>query len=79
MKLAKHIRSIDVYGKKVTLKFNKKGDSQKTYIGGLCTVFTTLIFLIYCFQKLISASDNATTHIDKRMINPDSLNEVKLS
>ena len=78
MKLLNKLRSYDIYGNIITLNFNSKGNSHKTYIGGICTFFSTMFFFMYCAQKIISAKDNDTVSLDSNMINPTIFSEVSL-
>ena len=78
MQLLKKIRSYDIYGKQIDLNFNSKGNSHNTYIGGVCSVFSTLFYIMYCGQKIINASDNANIDWDSTKINPMSLGEMSL-
>ena len=64
MKLLNKLRSYDIYGNDITLNFNDKGNSHKTYVGGICTFYSTLFFVLYCAQKIISAKDNDNTNFD---------------
>ena len=72
------IRSFDIYGNPITLNFNDKGNSHKTHIGGVCTIISTLFFIMYCGQKIINASGNENIDLDKRMVNINKLGEVSL-
>ena len=78
MKLLNKILSFDVYGKEITLNFNSKGNSHKTFVGGICTIISTLFFIMYCGQKIINASGNSDIDLDKRKVNIDNLGEVSL-
>ena len=72
------IKSIDIYGNPITLNFNDKGNSHKTYIGGICTLISTLFFMMYCGQKIINAPGNENIKLDERKINIDDLGEMSL-
>ena len=79
MKLLNKLRSYDVYGNNITLNFNSKGNSHRTYVGGLCTFFSTLLLFMYCSQKILSAKDNDTQNFNIKMINPNNMGEVSLA
>ena len=78
MKLAHKIRSFDLFGNQITLNFNSNGNSHKTYIGGVCTLLSTLFFILYCGQKIINAPGNDYIDFNKRKIDPDKLGAVSL-
>ena len=78
MKLAHKIRSFDIFGNNITLNFNSNGNSHKTYIGGVCTLLSTLFFIMYCGQKILNASGNESIQFDKKKIDPNNLGEVSL-
>ena len=47
-------------------------------MGGTCTIISTLLFMMYCGQKIVAASGNANLHLDKRKVDIKSLGEVSL-
>jgi hypothetical protein len=44
----KFIKSHDVYGHPVGLEFNNDGDTHKTVIGGIFSIFSKALMLFYC-------------------------------
>ena len=54
MKLLNHIRSLDDHGTPISLNFNKKGSSHKTYFGGGYTIIVKAILFAYTIHLFIS-------------------------
>ena len=44
----------------------------------MCTLFSTLFFIMYCAQKIYNASGNSTINFEKKYIDPNTLKEVTL-
>ena len=47
MQLSQHIESFDIFGHSIALNFDRKGDTHKTVIGGICSSLLVLLLLIY--------------------------------
>ena len=51
-----YIRLLDIFGYPVGLNFEKKGETHKTFIGGIASILVNMSILIYTFlmvKKLI--------------------------
>ena len=51
------IKKVDLFGFPITLKFNKKGDTHKSLLGGILSVIFYIFILgyfFYCFNKMIN-------------------------
>ena len=60
-KASKFVRSHDLFGHVIHLNFNNMGDSHKTVIGGIGSLFVKTIMAIFIyisFEKLIMSSDD---------------------
>ena len=63
MDLLRTIRSQDIYGHLISLNFNKKGSSNKTYLGGIFTIMGKLLILTYALHllgKMVTFSNDST-------------------
>ena len=45
------IIDVDVFGKPITLKFNKKGESHKTLLGGILSFIAIVIILSFAAYR----------------------------
>ena len=55
-KLNKSVRKIDQFGKKVSFNFDRDGDTHKTTVGGIISIFCVFGMLYYtmtCIQFMI--------------------------
>ena len=60
-KIKTALKNQDLFGHVINLNFNQKGDSHKTTIGGVASIFVKLIMAIYVFlsfEKLIFKLDD---------------------
>ena len=47
LKFKKYIKSWDQYGHPIRIKFNSKGDSHKTFLGGVMSILSYLFLTVY--------------------------------
>jgi hypothetical protein len=73
-KVAKAIAEYDMFGHTINLNFNKEGDSHKTTIGGVFSIFIKTAIFLYVFmnlKKMILREDD-TNMIEYNLIDLDT-------
>ena len=57
MKFRKFVKNFDIFGYVIKLRFNGKGDSHRTLLGGIVNIVLYVFILMYTailFQKMLS-------------------------
>ena len=49
--IKKVLKGMDIYGKPMILKFNKKGDTFKTVLGGISSIITFMCIIAYSIYR----------------------------
>ena len=52
MKIGRSIKNLDQFGYRVSLNFNKKGEIVKNKVGGIFSIFISIILLSFTGLKL---------------------------
>ena len=61
--LKKTIKRADFFGKKIILNYNKKGGSFNTVLGGIFSIISILIVILYAAQRFYVLITNGNSNI----------------
>lgn len=84
--MKKYIKDFDMFGHTIQLNFNKNGDSHKTFVGGVFSMFIKMLLGLYVFllfkRMFLNEADSNYTRIN--VLNLDefgshSLNETYMT
>ena len=66
--MKKYMKELDMFGHTVQLNFNKNGDSHKTIIGGIFSVFIKMLLGLYVYllfkRMFLNEADSNYTRIN---------------
>ena len=79
--MKKYMKELDMFGHTVQLNFNKNGDSHKTIIGGIFSVFIKMLLGLYVYllfkRMFLNEADSNYTRIN--VMNLDSFGSHSLN
>ena len=81
-KLKQFLINRDLFGHPISLNFNNKGDSHRTAIGGVLSIFLRILYysyMGYLLHKMLHYEDDRTYSFDFQIPDKDQLDEHNFS